>query len=325
MNKAYRRVFIIAEAGVNHNGSLKTAMRLVDAAARAGADAVKFQTFRADTLASRSSPKFEMLKRLELDAAAHKRLRGYCRRKGIIFLSSPFDIKSADLLGRLGLRIFKIPSGEITNLPYLKKIGALKKKVILSTGMSDLNEVRRALKVLIEAGTHRDAVTVLHCTTAYPAPAEEANLLSMVTMRKRLGVKTGYSDHTLGTEAAIAAVALGAVVVEKHLTLDKRMKGPDHGISLEPDEFKGMVRAIRNTEAALGNGVKSASRSESKNMNMMRKSIVASRAIHKDEVFSEDNMTAKRPGRRGISPMEWHRVIGRRAKKDFRKDDLITL
>ncbi len=332
------KVFIIAEAGVNHNGSLGTAKRLIDAAAEAGADAVKFQTFKAERLVSACAPKaayqkkttgkgesqFEMIKRLELDIKAHRALMDHCRKKRIIFLSSPFDLDSISLLGKLGLKVFKIPSGEITNLPYLKKIGSLKRKVILSTGMADMGEIEDALNVLAGVGSSRKDITVLHCNTEYPTPYGDVNLRAMLSIKEAFKVKVGYSDHTLGMEIPVAAVALGATVIEKHFTLDKNMQGPDHRASLEPDELKLMVKAIRNVEKAFGSGIKEPSSSELRNKEIVRKSIVASCPIKKGETLSARNMATKRPGT-GISPMQWDKVIGGKAVKDFLKDDPITL
>lgn len=333
-----RRIFIIAEAGVNHNGSLKTAKEMIDAAKMAGADAIKFQTFKAESLASRSAPKadyqkesmcntesqFDMLKRLELDEAAHKELIRYCRKNGLKFLSSPFDLESIDLLNRLGLEIFKIPSGEITNLPYLRKIGSLKKEVIISTGMSGMEEIKTALDVLVECGTAKENITILHCNTEYPTPYTDVNLRAMVTIRGAFNVDVGYSDHTLGIEISIAAAALGASVIEKHFTLDRKMKGPDHKASLEPAELKAMISAIRNVEEALGSLDKRPSASEKANISIVRKSITASNFIKKGSRFTEVNITAKRPAR-GLSPMKWDSVVGKTAKKDFQKDELIEL
>lgn len=332
------KVFIIAEAGVNHNGLLNTARKMVDAAVSAGADAVKFQTFNAESLVSKYAPKaryqkittdrnesqLEMIKKLELNFNAHKELFRYCRKKKTVFISSPFDLNSIDLLAHLGLDIFKIPSGEITNLPYLRKIGSLRKKIIISTGMASLKEVRDALDILLKNGTKKQDITVLHCNTEYPTPLKDVNLSAMLTIKDKLGVRVGYSDHTLGMEVAIAAAALGAAVIEKHFTLNRNMPGPDHKASLEPDEFRFMVNAIRHVEAALGSGIKSPSESERKNISFVRKSIVASRMIIKGETFNVQNITVKRPGR-GISPMNWDKVINGRAKKSFRKDELIRL
>ena len=332
------RTFIIAEAGVNHNGSIDIAKKLIDVAAETGADAVKFQTFKAENVVSRFAAKaeyqkkttdadesqFDMIKRLELNEDAHKELMDYGRDKGIIFLSTPFDLESIDLLNNLGIEIFKIPSGEITNLPYLRKIGRLKKKVILSTGMADLGEIGNAINVLTEYGTRKDDITVLHCNTEYPTPFEDVNLSAMLTIRDAFKVKVGYSDHTPGIEATVAAVALGATVIEKHFTIDKNMKGPDHKASLEPDELKAMVHAIRNIEKALGNGIKKPSRSEMKNIQVVRKSIVAAKDIKKGETFTDDNITVKRPGT-GISPMKWDGIIGKAAIKDFAENEFIEI
>lgn len=330
------RVFIIAEAGVNHNGSIDIAKKLIDVASEAGVDAVKFQSFKAEKIVSKYTPKaeyqkkttdsnekqLEMIKKLELDYEKHKELMNYCKTKGVMFLSSPFDLESIDLLHKLGLEIFKIPSGEITNLPYLRKIGRLKKKVILSTGMATLGEIEAALDVLRENGSND--IVVLHCNTEYPTPMEDVNLRAMLTIKEAFKVEVGYSDHTLGIEVPIAAVALGAKVIEKHFTLDKNMEGPDHKASLEPNELKEMVKAIRNIEKALGNGIKKPSKSELKNKQLVRKSIVAKRFIKKGEVFTEENITVKRPGN-GISPMRWDEIIGKVANKDYKEDELIEI
>jgi N,N'-diacetyllegionaminate synthase len=330
------KTFIIAEAGVNHNGSLEMAFQLIDVAVAAGADAVKFQTFKAEKIIAVNAPKagyqtittssdetqLEMVNRLELDETAHDQLYHYCRQRNIQFLSSPFDLESIDLLHRLGLEIFKIPSGEITNLPYLKKLGALNKRLILSSGMADLSEIEEALAVLTQVGTPLENITILHCNTEYPTPFKDVNLRAMLTIGCAFGVAVGYSDHTNGIEVAIAAVALGADVLEKHFTLDRNLPGPDHRASLEPDELKAMVQAIRNIEKALGDGIKRPSPSEVKNKSVVRKSLVASRPIKTGELFSADNITAKRPGT-GISPMRWDEVIGRPAKADYERDDLI--
>ena len=334
--KAKNRTFIIAEAGVNHNGSLDMAFQLIDVAAAAGADAVKFQTFKAEKVIAVNAPKadyqkkptgsdesqLEMVKKLELDEDVHISLHKHCRDKGIQFLSTPFDLESIDLLTRLGLEIFKIPSGEITNMPYLRKLGALNKYLILSTGMADLGEIEDALDILTESGTSLERITILHCNTEYPTPFEDVNLRAMQTIGHAFGVPVGYSDHTPGIEVAVGAVALGAVVLEKHFTLDRNLPGPDHKASLEPDELKEMVRAIRNIEKALGNGIKRPSPSEVKNKPIARKSLVATRPIKTGELFSVDNITAKRPGV-GISPMRWDEVLGQAAQKDYEKDDLI--
>ena len=329
-------VFIIAEAGVNHNGSIMIAKELIDVAVESGANAVKFQTFKAENLVAKNTQKadyqkqttdalesqFDMIKKLELDVGTHKELITYCQEKNIMFLSTPFDHESIDLLSNLGLQIFKIPSGEITNLPYLRHIGSLGKKVILSTGMSNLEEVGDALNILINAGTSKDNITVLHANTMYPTPMEDVNLNAMLTMQKEFGVDVGYSDHTLGIEVDIAAVAVGASCIEKHFTLDKTMNGPDHKASLEPQELKAMVSAIRNIEKALGSSEKKPSPSESVNISVVRKSIVASQNIKKGEVLTEKNIAVKRPGN-GISPMKWDSVIGSIATKNYNIDDLI--
>jgi len=329
-------VFIIAEAGVNHNGSIKLAKELIDVAVESGADAVKFQTFKAESLVSKTAQKadyqkqttdasesqFDMLKKLELDVDTHKELIAYCQEKDIMFLSTPFDHDSIDMLNDLGLEIFKIPSGEITNLPYLRHIGSLSKKVVLSTGMSNLKEVGDALSILINAGTLKDNITVLHANTMYPTPMEDVNLNAMLTIQKEFSVDIGYSDHTLGIEVDIAAVAMGASCIEKHFTLDKTMNGPDHKASLEPEELKAMVGAIRNIEKALGSSEKKLSLSESENIKIVRKSIVASQDIENGELLTEKNVTVKRPGN-GINPMMWDNIIGTVATKDYKIDSLI--
>ena len=263
-----------------------------------------------------------MLKKLELNIEIHKELISYCRKKKIIFLSSPFDHESIDLLNDLGLEIFKIPSGEITNLPYLRHIGKLNKKIILSTGMSNMDEVKSALDILINSGTKKNNITVLHANTQYPTPIEDVNLRAMITMGKELDVKFGYSDHTLGIEVNIAAVAMGAQCIEKHITLDSNMEGPDHKASLEPEQLKEMVKVIRNIELTLGNGIKKLSKSEMQNIKIVRKSIVAKTKIKKGEVLSKNNLIVKRPGE-GISPMKWDEILGTKAKKDYNEDELI--
>jgi N,N'-diacetyllegionaminate synthase len=309
---------------------------MIDAAKESCVDAVKFQTFKAERVVSKKAEKaqyqkdatnesesqFEMLKKLELDVETHKELIAYCEKKSIMFLSTPFDHDSIDMLRDLGLEIFKIPSGEITNLPYLRHIGSLGKRVILSTGMSDLREVGDALNILINAGTSKDNITVLHANTMYPTPMEDVNLNAMFTIQTEFGVTIGYSDHTLGIEVDIAAVAMGASCIEKHFTLDKTMDGPDHKASLEPEELKAMVNAIRNIEKALGSGRKKSSPSESVNIDIARKSIVASQSIKKGDKLSSKNITTKRPGT-GISPMKWDDIIGASAKRDYQMDDLI--
>ena len=330
------KVFIIAEAGVNHNGSLELAKKLIDVAVVSGADAVKFQTFKAENLVSKNAQKadyqkqttnneesqFDMIKKLELDVQTHRILMDYCKEKNIMFLSTPFDHDSIDLLNDLGLEIFKIPSGEITNLPYLRHIGKLNKKVILSTGMADIGEIEDAMDILINAGTKKENITVLHANTMYPTPMEDVNLKAMVTIGKTFDVAFGYSDHTLGIEVDIAAVAMGACCIEKHFTLDKTMEGPDHKASLEPDELKAMVKAIRNIELALGSSIKKPSKSEMPNMQIARKSIVAKIEIKKGDKLSEENITIKRPGN-GINPMRWDEIVGTIAAKDYKEDELI--
>jgi len=327
-------IFIIAEAGVNHNGSLELAKKLIDVAKDSGADAIKFQTFKTENLVAKNAPKaeyqkettnanesqFEMIKKLELDVETHHQLLSYAKDKNILFLSTPFDLESIDLLVQLGLNIFKIPSGEITNLPYLHKIGRLKKKIILSSGMSTMNEIGEALNILVDAGTPKSSITILHANTQYPTPMQDVNLKAMQNIGITFDVEYGYSDHTLGIEVDIAAAALGASVIEKHFTLDKSMQGPDHKASLEPDELKAMVSAVRNIERAMGSPIKQPSPSESKNILISRKSLVAACKIKKGDIFDEKNITAKRPAD-GISPMKWDKIIGTKAKKDYEEDE----
>jgi N-acetylneuraminate synthase len=328
---------VIAEAGVNHNGDLQLAMQLVDAAATAGADVVKFQTFQSNQLATgraeqavyqqkalgKAQSQLAMLQQLELQPEQHTQLLEHCQQRGIEFLSTAFDPPSIQLLSSLRLKRWKIPSGEITNLPYLRQIGSQGQSVILSTGMANLGEIEAALEALELAGTPRNKITVLHCTTEYPAPPEEVNLRAMQTIAQAIGVAVGYSDHTQGTEVPIAAVAMGATVIEKHLTLDRNLPGPDHQASLEPEEFAAMVRGIRTIEQALGDGIKRPTPSEQANLPVVRKSLVAARPIRAGELFSEANLTAKRPGT-GISPMQWYAWIGRPAPRDFAADELIA-
>jgi N,N'-diacetyllegionaminate synthase len=332
------RVFIIAEAGVNHNGSIELAKRLVDAAKEAGADAVKFQTFKTDRIVTKGAVKadyqkvstgetenqFDMIKKLELDKKAHLELVEHCKYKNIMFCSTAFDLESIDLLKEIGIPFWKIPSGEITNLPFLKKIGGFNEQVILSTGMADLGEIESALNILQEAGTKKNKITVLHCNTEYPTPFKDVNLLAMRTIHDAFKIRIGYSDHTLGIEVPIAAVAMGASVIEKHFTLDRNMEGPDHSASLEPDELKQMIRSIRNIEEALGDGVKRPSESELKNKKIARKSIVAAVNIDKGELLTENNITVKRPGD-GLSPMLWNLILGKKADKKYSKDEFIEL
>ena len=329
-------VFIIAEAGVNHNGNVKLAKKLIDVASEAGVDAVKFQTFQAEKLMSKNAQKaeyqkkntdvqesqFAMIKKLELDLEMHKKLMAYCQEKKIMFLSTPFDLESITMLDDLGLQIFKIPSGEITNLPYLRAIGALKKEVILSTGMATMDEVGVALRVLVDAGTLQKNITILHANTMYPTPMQDVNLRAMPNIGKTFDIAYGYSDHTLGIEVDIAAVAMGASVIEKHFTLDKRMQGPDHKASLEPDELHAMVQSIRNIEIALGSKIKQPSPSEIPNIEVSRKSIVALQPIKKGEILTEYNLTVKRPAG-GISPMQWDELMGEIAQKDYEVDEFI--
>lgn len=335
-----KKCLIIAEAGVNHNGSIDLAKGLVDVAAEAGADIVKFQTFKANKLVSTFAKKadyqianmkesdddtqFGMLKRLELSEENHLILIDYCKQKGIQFLSTGFDVDSLQYLAGLGIKIAKIPSGEITNLPYLRAVASLFPQIILSTGMSELMEVRDAIAVLLAGGIQKKKITVLHCNTEYPTPFDDVNLRAMNGLQKQLDVAVGYSDHTPGIEVPVAAVALGASIIEKHFTLDRNMEGPDHKASLEPAELKAMVTAIRNIEIAMGREEKKPSPSEIKNRSVARKSIVAARFIKKGELFSESNLTVKRPGD-GISPMRWDEVMGQAAKKDFKADELIEL
>lgn len=330
------RVKIIAEAGVNHNGNIIIAKKMIDFAKEAGVDYIKFQTFIPENLVSKYAKKAEyqkittasdesqlqMLRKLMLSKNEFIELSDYCKATSIGFISTPFDLESVDFLNSFNMDFWKVPSGEITNLPYLVEIAKTGKPIILSTGMSDLDEIDAALNVLHSNGAGK--ITLLHCNTQYPTPMEDVNLNAMLTLKDRYNYDVGYSDHTLGIEVPIAAVGLGATVIEKHFTLSSNMKGPDHKASLEPKEFKSMVSAIRNIEKALGTGNKVASPSETENKDITRKSIVASRMIKKGEVFSKDNITTKRPGS-GISPMRWYNVIGAVAKRDFQEDELIEL
>ena len=333
-----KRTTIIAEAGVNHNGNIEIAKRLIDEAAEAGANIIKFQTFSADKITTRKTKKFnyqilnsdpqetqyDMLKRLELTQKMHQELIDYSLKRKIEFLSTGFDTDSINFLVEQGIKIIKIPSGEIDNLPFLRHIGKFGLPVILSTGMSYLDEIKNAITVLESVGTARKNITVLHCNTAYPTPMSDVNILAMTNIRKAFGVAVGYSDHTLGIEVPIAAVALGASIIEKHFTLDRKLSGPDHKASLEPNELKLMVLGIRNVEQAMGDGIKRPSNSEKMNKVLARKSIVASKIIKIGDMFSEDNLTTKRPGN-GISPMQWEELIGTIAKKNYQIDELITL
>lgn len=334
------RVIIIAEAGVNHNGVLDNAFKLVDAAAEAGVDYVKFQTFKAEKLVSKSAKKadyqiqntnnnqdsqFDMLKKLELSHEDHKRIISYCEQRNIKFFSTAFDLDSLQYLKELGLELVKIPSGEITNLPYLRRAAKLFKRIILSTGMSTIEDISAAVEVFKNEGIKNDQITILHCNTEYPTPMIDVNLKAMLAIGREFETAIGYSDHTLGIEVPVAAVALGASVIEKHFTIDNKMEGPDHAASLEPGELKSMVYAIRNIEQALsGSGIKEPSESEKKNIAIARKSIVAKRNIEKGEIFTDENLTVKRPGD-GISPMQWDIVIGKIAQRDFKADDLIVI
>ena len=332
------QTLIIAEAGVNHNGEIELAKKLIEGAAMAGADLVKFQTFSAEKIVTRNAPKagyqldfsntsesqFEMLQKLELGKGVLEKLIQHAEKCGIKLFSTGFDAESVDMLVELGQEILKIPSGEITNLPLLQHIGKKKMRVILSTGMSDLNEVGNAIKILENAGTAREKITILHCTSSYPAPIEDINLMAMHSMRDAFKVTTGYSDHSAGIEVAIAAVALGAKVIEKHFTLDKSLPGPDHKASLDLAELKELVVAIRNIEKALGDGAKRLMPSEYKNLTIVRQVIVAKKELKKGEVFTELNVTTKRAGI-GISPMLWNQIIGTNAKRDYTKDEAIDL
>lgn len=334
-----QHTLIIAEAGVNHNGSIELAKQLIDIAAEAGVDYIKFQTFKTENLVSKTAKmadyqkrnigdgdntQYSMLKKLELSPEQHNELISYCDRKGIKFFSTAFDLDSIDFLASLKLGLWKIPSGEITNYPYIRKIAGYQEPVILSTGMSTVDEIEDAISVLIKFGVSKEQITVLHCNTEYPTPMCDVNLKAMHTIGEKFGVKVGYSDHTQGVEIPIAAVALGATVVEKHFTLDRMMKGPDHKASLEPQELKAMVTAIRNVEQALGEAAKVVSDSEEKNRIVARKSIVAAKVIGKGELLTEENLTVMRPGN-GISPMKWSMVLGQKAKRKFLLNELIEL
>jgi N,N'-diacetyllegionaminate synthase len=336
MNKVH--TIIIAEAGVNHNGSIKIAKKMIDVASKAGADFIKFQTFKSENLVTKKAEQaqyqkkndetnqtqFEMLKKLELDLKSHEELISYCNKKNIQFLSTAFDIESLKMLEDFNLPFYKIPSGEITNLPFLKHVGGQKKPIIMSTGMSTLEEVKKALNVLIDSGSKKDEITILHCNTEYPTPIIDVNLRAMLTIKERLKVEVGYSDHTLGIEISLAAVALGAKIIEKHFTLDRNMLGPDQAASLEPNELSNLVSSIRNIEKAFGNSIKKPSNSEKKNIKVIRKSIVAKDKILKGDFFSNLNLTVKRPAN-GLSPMNWNKVIGQIAKKNFNIDEIIEV
>ena len=332
------KTLIIAEAGVNHNGKLSIAKDLIDIAASCGADYIKFQTFKADDLLTKNAKKasyqkkttsnqetqYQLLKRLELSEEMHIDLISHCKKRKINFLSTGFDIDSIKMLMKFGQDFIKVPSGEINNLPYLKFIGSLKKPVILSSGMSHMQEIEDALEILEKAGCNKNKIIVLHCNTEYPTPKRDVNLKAMLSIKEKFGVKVGYSDHTSGIEIPIAAVALGATIIEKHFTIDRTFEGPDHKASLEPHELLEMIKSIRNIENALGDGVKKPSSSENKNIAIVRKSIVASKNIKKGEFFTNENLTTKRPGT-GISPMMWDKLIGKKSKKNFKKDQQIKL
>ena len=331
------RVTIIAEAGVNHNGDMNIAKKLIDTAADAGADFVKFQTFKTENLVTKAAKKaeyqqkntnestesqFEMLKKLELNTEQHHELISYCKTKNIQFLSTAFDLESVDLLDSLEMPLFKIPSGEITNLPYLIKIGKLNKKVIVSTGMCVMSEINEAIEVLVKSGTSKDNISVLHCTTDYPTPFEDVNLSAMLSIKEKLNINIGYSDHTIGIEVPLAAVAMGATIIEKHFTLDKHLPGPDHKASLEPEELKSMIKAIRNIEIAIGNGIKKPTESELKNRMVARKSIHIAKNLSKGHILCEDDLVMKRPGD-GISPMLINDIIGKKLTENVEKDMIL--
>ncbi|MBF7068556.1 N-acetylneuraminate synthase [Campylobacter volucris] len=332
-----QKTTIIAEAGVNHNGDINIAKKLIEVASEAGADYVKFQSFVAKDCVSKIAKKasyqlentdenqsqLDMIKKLELDEKAHEELIKHCNKCGIKFLSTPFDLKSIELLARLNVELFKIPSGELTNYPYLKKIASYDKNIILSTGMATLLEIQNALNILTSNGTQREKITILHCNSEYPTPFEDVNLKAMQTLKETFDLPVGYSDHTLGISVPIAAVAMGVCVIEKHFTLDKTMQGPDHQASLDINELKAMVKSIRDIEKALGDGVKKPSKSEMKNIDIVRKSLVAKKAIKKGECFSEENLTTKRPGN-GICAMNYEKYIGKIAQKNYQEDELIN-
>lgn len=334
-NNSY--TFIIAEAGVNHNGDINIAHRLIEEAKNSGADAIKFQTFKADLLASKIAEKaayqarltdssenqYNMLKRLELKETDYYDLIKHCNEIQIEFITSPFDLESLEFVNKLDIKRIKIPSGEINNIPYLRRVGELGKQIILSTGMSYLKEVQFAVDLLIERGCSREMISILHCHTEYPSEYSDLNLRAMLTMKKELNLEVGYSDHSLGIEIPIAAVAMGASTIEKHFTLNSQMQGPDHLASLEPKEFRKMVKAIRNVELALGDGIKKPTETERNNINIVRKSIFAKKDIMIGELFSEDNICLKRPVR-GIDASEWDSVIGTKARQNYLKDDPIN-
>ena len=332
------RTLIIAEAGVNHNGDLGNALRLVEIASDAGADLVKFQTFTPENVVTKYAPKAQyqiqntndsgtqlsMIRKLQLSFNEHKKLINHCKKNKIGFFSTPFDIESIRMLSTLGLKHFKIPSGEITNLPYLRHIGSYNYNIIMSTGMAEIHEIKEAIKILTVSGTKKNKIIVLHCTSEYPTKLEDVNLRAMKTIEQECKVRVGYSDHTLGIEVPLAAVSMGAFAIEKHFTIDRNMKGPDHRASLEPNELKLMVNSIRKVEKCLGSSNKVPTKKELETRIISRKSIVASMKISKGEEFTEKNLTTKRPGN-GISPMNWDKVIGKKSKKNFLEDELIDL
>lgn len=331
-----KKVLIIAEAGVNHNGSLENAKKLIEKAKAAGADAVKFQTFVPELVISKHATKaayqekntgnaesqLDMVRKLRLDLDEHKQLIAHCIKEEIAFLSTPFDLESIDVLHGLGLKMMKIPSGEVTNVPYLKKLGKLNKQIILSTGMCYLGEIEKAINILVAAGTPREKISLLHCNTEYPTPMEDVNLKAMETLRQAFKLETGYSDHTLGIEVPTAAVAMGATIIEKHFTLDKTMDGPDHKASLEPEELKAMVSAIRNIEKAMGDGIKRPSASETKNISVARKSIHIAQNFPKGHVINDHDLVMKRPGN-GITAFELENIIGRKFNREVFEDDML--
>ena len=332
------KIIVIAEAGVNHNGSIDNAKKLIDIAESSGADYVKFQTFKTESLVTKKADKaeyqknlteknenqFNMIKKLELDKKSHFELLSYCQNKKVQFLSSAFNISSLEFLYQLGVPFFKIPSGEINNLPYLRFVASKKIPVVMSTGMSTMSEIETASKVLIQGGLIKKNLTILHCNTEYPTPMKDVNLRSMLSIKNKIGVDVGYSDHTHGIEVAIAAAALGATIIEKHFTIDRKMDGPDHSASLEKDQLEKMICSIRNIEKALGSKIKKPSESEKKNITVIRKSIVAKKNIKVGDIFSTENIDVKRPAT-GLSPMLWDGIIGKKSKYVFEKDEQIRL
>ncbi len=331
------KVMIIAEVGVNHDGNLDKALRLIDEVKKTGADLIKFQTFKTENLVSKKAnlapyqraktkfnKQFDMLKKLELSKAEQKKIFNYCKKKKIDFISSPFDIESLNFLTSLNLKYIKIPSGEITNYPLLKAIGKMNKNIIMSTGMSNISEISTAMQILIKYGTKKNKINILHCTSSYPTPKYEVNLNCLKTLEKKFKINVGYSDHTIGDEVSIAAVALGAKIIEKHFTINKNSKGPDHDTSLNFKEFSNMVEKIRNVEISFGSKIKKLTKSEKKNLKFVRKSIYAKNNIKKGEIFNEENLVTKRPDL-GISSIYWNKIIGKRAIKNFTKDEIIKI